>query len=118
MTALRELEIARKPARRGLDISLRLPVERRQGRWEECIRDLERGYELDPRNVLTLQQWHLPTQLGATLREIDVRAHIGFRTERSGYESMHASCFFQLTRDRCMIVIDHSRTKNPAALSR
>src|SRR5947208_15191855 len=37
-------------------------IERRQGRWEECIRDLERATELDPRNVLTLQQLALTYQ--------------------------------------------------------
>jgi TolB-like protein/tRNA A-37 threonylcarbamoyl transferase component Bud32/Tfp pilus assembly protein PilF len=31
-------------------------IERRQGRWEESIRDMERSIELDPRNVEILQQ--------------------------------------------------------------
>ena len=55
--ALRELEIARQSLP-GEDwiFSLKGYIERRQGRWEECIRDLERATELDPRNVLTLQQ--------------------------------------------------------------
>ena len=55
--ALRELEIARQSLP-GEDwiFSLKGYIERRQGRWEECICDLERATELDPRNVLTLQQ--------------------------------------------------------------
>src|SRR5437763_4340743 len=55
--ALRELEIARRSLP-GEDwvFSLKGYIERRRGRWEECIRDLERATELDPRNVLTLQQ--------------------------------------------------------------
>src|SRR5207248_8743688 len=31
-------------------------IERRQGKWEESIRDLERGIELDPRNFFLLAQ--------------------------------------------------------------
>jgi serine/threonine protein kinase/Tfp pilus assembly protein PilF len=31
-------------------------IERRQGHWEESTRNLERGVDLDPRNVITLQQ--------------------------------------------------------------
>ncbi|MDQ3119095.1 MAG: hypothetical protein M3Q89_05935, partial [Verrucomicrobiota bacterium] len=31
-------------------------IDRRQGRWEECARNLERSIELDPRNFSTLQQ--------------------------------------------------------------
>jgi tetratricopeptide (TPR) repeat protein len=31
-------------------------IERRQGRWDESIRDLKRAIELDPHNILTLQQ--------------------------------------------------------------
>ena len=31
-------------------------IERRQGRWEESTRDLERGLEVDPRNFLLLEQ--------------------------------------------------------------
>jgi TolB-like protein/predicted Zn-dependent protease len=61
--ALRELEIARQSLP-GEDwiFSLKGYIERRQGRWEECIRDLERATEVDPRNVLTLQQLALTYQ--------------------------------------------------------
>ncbi|HEV3099159.1 MAG TPA: FlgO family outer membrane protein [Candidatus Udaeobacter sp.] len=31
-------------------------IDRRQGRWEECIRNLRRAQELDPRNFFILQQ--------------------------------------------------------------
>jgi TolB-like protein/class 3 adenylate cyclase/Tfp pilus assembly protein PilF len=31
-------------------------IDRRQGRWEECIRNLRRAQVLDPRNFFTLQQ--------------------------------------------------------------
>ena len=61
--ALRELEIARQSLP-GEDwiFSLKGYIERRQGRWDDCIRDLERATELDPRNVLTLQQLALTYQ--------------------------------------------------------
>ena len=31
-------------------------IQRRQGRWEESTRSLERAFELDPRNINTLHQ--------------------------------------------------------------
>ncbi len=31
-------------------------IDRRQGRWDECLRNLQRALELDPRNFLILQQ--------------------------------------------------------------
>src|SRR5215467_7390545 len=55
--ALAELEVAEQ----GLPndprvVGLKGYIERRQGRWDECIRDLKRAIELDPHNILTLQQ--------------------------------------------------------------
>ena len=55
--ALAELEVAGQ----GLPndprvVELKGYIERRQGRWEESTRDLNRAIELDPHNVLTLQQ--------------------------------------------------------------
>jgi TolB-like protein/class 3 adenylate cyclase/Tfp pilus assembly protein PilF len=37
-------------------------IERRQGRWEQSTRDLERALELDPRNSFVLQQLSLTYQ--------------------------------------------------------
>src|SRR5205823_12397773 len=55
--ALGELEIARQrlPGDNGV-FSLKGYIERRQGRWDDSLRDLERAIALDPRNFLTLQQ--------------------------------------------------------------
>ncbi|HEX4697203.1 MAG TPA: protein kinase [Candidatus Udaeobacter sp.] len=55
--ALAELEIARQrlPGDSWV-VSLKGYIERREGRWEESLRDLERAIALDPRNILTLQQ--------------------------------------------------------------
>ena len=38
-------------------------IQRRQGRWEEAIRNLERAADLDPHNVFTLEQLALSYQL-------------------------------------------------------
>jgi TolB-like protein/Tfp pilus assembly protein PilF len=62
--ALAELEIAS----RGLPndpkvFELKGYIERRQDKQDEALRDLERAAELDPRNVLTLQQVALSYEL-------------------------------------------------------
>src|SRR5881392_3794418 len=55
--ALAELEIAQQTLPNDPRIfELKGYVERRQGRWEEAIRNLERAADLDPRNVDMLQQ--------------------------------------------------------------
>jgi TolB-like protein/Tfp pilus assembly protein PilF len=61
--ALAELEIAR----RTLPNDPRVPelkgyIERRRGKHEESLRDLERAIELDPRNFFTLEQIALSYQ--------------------------------------------------------
>ena len=38
-------------------------IQRRQGRWEDAIRNLERAADLDPRNAFTLEQLALSYQL-------------------------------------------------------
>ncbi len=55
--ALAELEVARQtlPNDSGLFETMGF-VLRRQGRWEESTRSLERAFELDPRNINTLYQ--------------------------------------------------------------
>jgi TolB-like protein len=53
--ALAELEIARRSLSNDPRIfGLMGFIQRRQGRWEESTRNLERALELDPRNVNTL----------------------------------------------------------------
>jgi len=55
--ALAELELARQTLPNDPRVFLwKGLIERRQGRWEECIRNLERAVELDPRNYFTLGQ--------------------------------------------------------------
>jgi len=55
--AIAELEIAR----RSLPNEARIPellalIARRQGKWEDSVRDLERSLELDPRSFISLEQ--------------------------------------------------------------
>ena len=120
--ALRELEIARQSLP-GEDwvFSLRGYIERRQGRWEECIRDLERATELDPRNVLTLQQLALTyQQLRRYAEEKSTYERIlTFEPNDPVTKSMHAFVELDSKADTRPLheVIDSIRDKNPAALS-
>ena len=55
--ALAELEVARQSLPNDPRIfELRGFIERRQGHWDESTRNLERAVDLDPRNILMLQQ--------------------------------------------------------------
>src|SRR5262249_3580649 len=55
--ALAELEVARQTLPNDPRIfRVTAYIQRRQGRWEESTRNLERALELDPRNVNTLDQ--------------------------------------------------------------
>ena len=120
--ALRELEIARQTLP-GEDwiFSLKGYIERRQGRWEECIRDLERATELDPRNVLTLQQLALTyQQLRRYAEEKSTFERIlAFEPNDPVTKSMHAFVELDSKADTRPLhqVTDSIRDKNPAALS-
>ncbi|MBO0694568.1 MAG: protein kinase [Verrucomicrobia bacterium] len=55
--ALAELEVARHTLPNDPQLfELKGYIQRRQGRWEESTRNLERAVDLDPRNLSTLQQ--------------------------------------------------------------
>jgi TolB-like protein len=55
--ALAELEVAAQSLpNHPRVVELKGYIERRQGRWNESIKDLKRAIELDPHNILTLQQ--------------------------------------------------------------
>src|SRR5262249_408836 len=55
--ALAELDIARRSLPNDPQVlELSGYIHRRQGRWEESIQNLESAFELDPRNLDTLQQ--------------------------------------------------------------
>jgi len=120
--ALRELEIARQSLP-GNDwiFSLKGYIERRQGRWEECIRDLERATELDPRNVLTLQQLALTyQQLRRYAEEKSTYERIlAFEPDDPVTKSQHAFVELDSKADTRQLheVTDLVLEKNPAALS-
>lgn len=119
--ALRELEIARKSLP-GEDwiFSLKGYIERRQGRWEECIRDLERATDLDPRNVLTLQQLALTyQQLRRYAEEKSTYERIlAFQPNDPVTKSSHAFVDLDWKADTRPLheVTDSIRNKNPAAV--
>ena len=96
-------------------------IERRQGRWEECIRDLERATELDPRNVLTLQQLALTyEQLRRYAEEKSTFERIlAFEPNDPVTRSLHAFVELDSKADTRPLheVTDSIRDKNPAALS-
>jgi TolB-like protein/Tfp pilus assembly protein PilF len=55
--ALAELQVAQRTLSNEPRLfALRAYINRRQGRWEQSVRDFERSIELDPRNFFTLQQ--------------------------------------------------------------
>ena len=55
--ALDELEVARQSLPNDSAVfQLTSYIQRRQGRWEESTRNLERALDLDPRDTFTLQQ--------------------------------------------------------------
>jgi TolB-like protein/class 3 adenylate cyclase/Flp pilus assembly protein TadD len=55
--ALAELEVARQTLPNDPQIfQLTGLIKRRQGHWDESIRDFKQAIELDPQNILTLQQ--------------------------------------------------------------
>ena len=62
--ALAELEIASRSLPNDPKVfELKGYIQRRQGKQEEALRNLERAVELDPRNALTLQQMALSYEL-------------------------------------------------------
>src|SRR5205085_1823292 len=120
--ALRELEIACQTLP-GEDwiFSLKGYIERRQGRWHESIRDLERATELDPRNVLTLQQLALTYQVLRRYAEekSTYERILAFESNDPVTTSSHAFVELDSKADTRPLhqVIDSIREKNPAALS-
>jgi TolB-like protein/Flp pilus assembly protein TadD len=120
--ALRELEIARQTLP-GEDwiFSLKGYIERRRGRWEECIHDLERATELDPRNVLTLQQLALTYQQLRRYAEEKATYEriLAFEPNDPVTKSAHAFVELDSKADTRPLrkVTDSIREKNSAAVS-
>jgi tetratricopeptide (TPR) repeat protein len=94
-------------------------IERRQGRWEEAKRDLERAADLDPRNVFTLEQVALSYQLLRRYAEAESLLDRILAIEPNNVEIQAARAFVKLdwkadTRPLHEL-IDKIRTTNPGA---
>jgi TolB-like protein len=119
--ALAELEVAHRSIPGDPWVAaLQAYIERRQGRWNESLRDLERSIELDPRNILTLQQTAITYQClrrypeaKATLARV-----LAFDPDDDVTKVWHAFVDFDWKADTRPVhqMIDSVRATNPAAL--
>lgn len=94
-------------------------IERRQGRWEDAIRNLERATDLDPRNAFILEQLALSYQLLRRYAEAESVLDRILTIEPSNVEVRAARAFIELdwkadTRPLRRL-IDAIRTTNPSA---
>jgi TolB-like protein/Tfp pilus assembly protein PilF/predicted Ser/Thr protein kinase len=119
--ALAELEVARQTLPNDPRVfELKGYIQRRQARWEESTRNLERAVDLDPRNIDTLQQIALSYEV---LRRYDQEKVVLDRVlaiEPNDVDTKVARAFLQLdwkadTRPLHQ-VIDDIRAKGPGAI--
>jgi TolB-like protein/class 3 adenylate cyclase/Flp pilus assembly protein TadD len=119
--ALAELEIARHTLPNDPRLfELKGYIERRQGRWEEAIRNLERAADLDPRNVDILQQIALSYADLRRYPEEKLALDRALAIELSDAEMRETRAFVELdwkadTRPLHQ-TIDSIRATNPAAI--
>ena len=119
--ALAELEVAHRSIPGDPWVAaLQAYIERRQGRWNESLRDLERSIELDPRNILTLQQTAITYQCLRRYPEAKATlAHVlAFDPDDAVAKAWHAFVDFDWKADTRPVhqMIDSIRATNPAAL--
>ena len=119
--ALAELELARRSIPNDpWVVLLKGYIERRQGRWDESIRDQEHGTELDPRNTLALQQ--LATTYQAMRRYAEAKAvlarALAFDPNDALTRAYYAVMDFDWNADTRPLheVIDSVRASNAAAV--
>src|SRR5438093_1527139 len=121
--ALAELEAARQTLPNDPRVvELKGYIERRQGRWGESIKDLERAVELDPRNISTLQQLALSYQVCRRYAEEKlvwdrIFAIVPDNAEATAGRAL-AELFSKADTWPLHQVIDSIRARNPAALPR
>jgi len=119
--ALAELEVAGQTLPNDSRLfELKGYIQRRQGRWEASMRNLERAVDLDPRNVFTLQQ--ISDSYDAFRRYAEEKSILDrvLAIEPNDAETKAARAFLELdwkadTRPLHQ-VIDSIRASNPAAL--
>ena len=95
-------------------------IQRREGRWEEAVQNLERAVDLDPRNVYTLQQIAITyDQLRRYSEEKSVlKRALAVEPNRVDTEALLASSEFNWKADTQPLhqLIDSVRARNPVAL--
>jgi serine/threonine protein kinase/tetratricopeptide (TPR) repeat protein len=118
--ALAELEVAARALPNDPRVcELEGYIERRQGRWEDAIRNLKRAGDLDPRNVFTLEQLALSYQLLRRYAETESLLDRVLTIEPNNLEIKAARAFVELdwkadTRSLHRL-IDEIRATNPSA---
>jgi TolB-like protein/Tfp pilus assembly protein PilF len=119
--ALAELELARQTLPNDARVFLwKALIERRQGRWEEAIQNLERGSELDPRNVFTLGQTAQSYQ--ALRRYAEEKATcdrlLAIEPNETATKAARASVELNSKADTRPLhqIIDSTRASNPAEM--
>src|SRR4029077_412715 len=95
-------------------------IERRQGRWEDATRTLERAADLDPRNVFILEQLALSYQLLRHYAQAESLLDRILIIEPNNLEIQAARAFVELdwkadTRPLHQL-IDKIRTTNPGTM--
>jgi serine/threonine protein kinase/tetratricopeptide (TPR) repeat protein len=94
-------------------------IERRQGQWENAIRNLQRVADLDPRNVFGLEQLALSYQLLRRYTEAESTLDLILTIEPSNPEVKAARAFVELDwkADTSPLhqLIDEIRATNPGA---
>jgi TolB-like protein/Flp pilus assembly protein TadD/predicted Ser/Thr protein kinase len=119
--ALAELEVARRSLPNDPRIfSVTGYIQRRQGRWEEAIRNLERAIELDPRNLNRLLQtahsyWGA-RRYAQVKSKLDRMLTIAPNDVAVKAERAFVEVDWKADTGRLHQVIDEIRTTNPAAV--
>jgi TolB-like protein/Tfp pilus assembly protein PilF len=119
--ALAELEIASRSLPNDPQVfELKGYIQRRQGKQEEALRNLERAVELDPRNALTLQQMALSYELVRRYPEAKLVWDRVLALEPNDMQSKIARALVEFnwkadTRP-LHLLIDSIRATNPSAL--
>lgn len=119
--ALAELDIARKSLPNDSEIlELTGYIQRRQGRWDESIQNLERALELDPRNVDMLRQ--LALSYGDLARYAEEKSvldrALAIQSNDAATKAMRATVELDWKADTRPLheLINEIRAKDPAAL--
>jgi len=119
--ALAELEVARRSLPNAPGIFFLMGcIQRRQGRWQESMRNFERALELDPRNVNTLDD--LGGSYGMTRRYAEQKSKFDriLTIEPNNLVAKAARAFVELNwkTDTGPLhqLIDEIRATNPAAM--